>query len=275
MNPSVVARLVGNLLVMLVVLLAAPLGLALVDGHQAAVHGYGAALLLTAALAGVLLLFGRHAPAGVHRKDALGAVALVWLLIGWLGAVPFMVEGSIPDAAGAFFESVSGFTTTGATVVSDVSGLSRATNLWRCLMHWVGGMGIVVLFVAVFPQMGVGARKLFNNEAAGPTPEGLRPRITHTALVLWFIYEGLTVACAAILWGFGVGLFDAVCHAMSTLGTGGFSTRSESGLAKVGPTHDFGFVPDAGKYVLSFCMLAGRLEIFVLLAAFSPESWRR
>ncbi|HEU5076664.1 MAG TPA: TrkH family potassium uptake protein, partial [Polyangiaceae bacterium] len=106
--------------------------------------------------------------------------------------------------------------------------LSRATNLWRCLMHWIGGMGIVVLFVAVFPQLGVGAKQLFRAEVPGPITEGLRPRIKQTALALWWIYTGLTLACIGLLLLFGMPLFDAICHAMSTLGTGGFSTKTAS-----------------------------------------------
>ncbi|MCA9697676.1 MAG: potassium transporter, partial [Myxococcales bacterium] len=119
-------------------------------------------------------------------------------------------------------------TTTGATVVGNVETLSRASNLWRCEMHWIGGMGIVVLFVAVFPQLGVGAKQLFRNEVPGPTTEGLRPRIRQTATALWWIYGGLTVLCAALMVVFGMPIFDAICHSMSTLGTGGYSPKAAS-----------------------------------------------
>src|SRR5690606_16329833 len=128
----------------------------------------------------------------------------------------------------ALFEAVSGFTTTGATVVADVDALSRATNLWRCLMHWIGGMGIVVLFVAVFPQLGVGAKHLFRSEVTGPITEGLRPKIKQTAIALWWIYGGLTLLAFALLVAAGMPIFDAVCHAMTMLATGGFSSRTAS-----------------------------------------------
>jgi trk system potassium uptake protein TrkH len=142
--------------------------------------------------------------------------------------MPFLIEGSIPDWPGAVFEAVSGFTTTGATVVGDIDGLSRATNLWRCQMHWVGGMGIVVLFVAVFPQLGVGAKHLFRSEVPGPITEGLRPRIKQTALALWWIYGGLTAVCVTLLVVAGLPLYDAIVHAMSALATGGFSSKGAS-----------------------------------------------
>ncbi len=228
MTFSIVARLTSGLMGMVSLLLLFPLALAGFDGLPRQVLAYAVALVLSGVSALVLRYWGRGPVPTVHRKDALGAVALTWLMVGLLGAVPFMVEGSIPSLASATFESVSGFTTTGATVVADVGSLSRPSNLWRCLSHWVGGMGIVVLFVAVFPQLGVGAKHLFKTEVPGPITEGLRPRITQTALALWWIYSGLTMILALILMGLGMDWFDATCHAFSTLGTGGFSTQRAS-----------------------------------------------
>ncbi len=228
MNFSIVARLASGLLGLVTALMFAPLALAFWDGETRAELAYGVGILLSGITTILLRFWGRGKVPTVHRKDALGAVALAWLLVGILGGVPFLVDGSITSLASATFESVSGFTTTGATVVSDVDGLSRATNLWRCLSHWIGGMGIVVLFVAVFPQLGVGAKHLFKTEVPGPITEGLRPRITHTALALWWIYAGLTALLTVILIVLGMDWFDAICHAFSTLGTGGFSTRGAS-----------------------------------------------
>lgn len=228
MTFTIVARLTSGLMGMVSLLLLFPLALAVYDGVERAMVAYSVALLLTFATALALRYWGRGPVPAVHRKDALGAVALTWFLVGLLGGVPFLIEGSITSLASATFESVSGFTTSGGTVVADVDGLSRATNLWRCLSHWVGGMGIVVLFVAVFPQLGVGAKHLFKTEVPGPITEGLRPRITQTALALWWIYSGLTAILIFLLMFFGMDWFDATCHAFSTLGTGGFSTRSAS-----------------------------------------------
>ncbi|MCO4763443.1 MAG: TrkH family potassium uptake protein [Myxococcales bacterium] len=228
MNPHIVAKLTSRILAIVGILMLAPVGIAIFDGGGHTLTAFGVSLISVMATAGALNLLGRNATDTVHRKDAIGVVGMCWLLLGVFGALPFVIEGSIAHPASAVFEAVSGFTTTGATVVADVDGLSRATNLWRCLSHWIGGMGIVVLFVAIFPTLGVGAKHLFRSEVAGPINSGLRPKIKQTALALWWIYGGLTVLCTVLLMLAGMPLFDAVCHAFSTLGTGGFSTKGAS-----------------------------------------------
>lgn len=228
MNPRTVARLAAPLLALLVAGLAVPLVLAIVDAELQAATGYGAACVLAGVLAVLARVVGRGSPENVYRQDAIGVVVLIWTFLGVIGGVPLMIEGSVPEPAAALFEAMSGFTTTGATVISDIDNLSRATNLWRCEMHWIGGMGIVVLFVAVFPQFGVGARHLFKTEVPGPITSGLAPTIRQTARALYRIYAALTIVCAALFVLAGMPLFDAVCHAMSTLGTGGFSSRGAS-----------------------------------------------
>ncbi|MFH1811281.1 MAG: TrkH family potassium uptake protein [Pseudomonadota bacterium] len=229
MNRRRVLALTGRLLLVEALFLLAPLGLAVVDGEQRVWAAYLAAAAITTACAMLFIFVGRHTRNDdLHRKDAFGTVALTWLCLGVFGGLPFVLDGSIPDPAGALFEAFSGFTTTGATVVADVGALNRATNLWRCLMHWLGGMGVVVLFVAVFPQVGIGAKQLFRTEVPGPSSEGLKPRIKQTALTLWWLYAALTALCVLALWALDMPLYDAVVHAFSTLGTGGFSNRSAS-----------------------------------------------
>ena len=236
MTPKLVVSISGLLLFVLAAFLLVPLALAIYDGSSAAIVAYGTSTAVTAIFGALLRALGRGAPSTIHRKDAFGIVALIWLSLAIFGGLPFLLEGSIPSVMGAIFEAASGFTTTGATVVGDVSALSRATNLWRCLMHWVGGMGVVVLFVAVFPQLGVGAKQLFKTEVPGPITEGLRPRIKQTALTLWWVYGGMTLLCILLLMWLGMPLYDAICHAFSTLGTGGFSTKTESiGFYKSAP----------------------------------------
>jgi len=260
-NLRTVSRLTSHLLFLVAFFQLAPLGLGVADTNLRAVLAYGGSVVVTGLLAALLRLLGRGAEV-VHRADALGVVALTWLLLGVVGGLPFVLEGSITHPASAAFEAVSGFTTTGATVVADVEALSRATNLWRCEMHWFGGMGIVVLFVAVFPHLGVGAKHLFKTEVPGPITEGLRPKIKHTALVLWWVYAGMTVACTGLLLAAGMPVFDAVCHAMSTLGTGGFSPK----VASVGHYHSavvdwivFAFMMFAGlNFALYYQVLRGR-----------------
>jgi trk system potassium uptake protein TrkH len=264
LNLRVVARLTSGLLGLVTVIMVAPLLMALYDGSGPSVVGFllAGALSLSATL--LLRYLGRGKVSAVHRKDALGAVALSWTLVGVLGGVPFLAEGSIHSLASATFESVSGFTTAGGTVIADVDGLSRAINLWRCLTHWIGGMGIVVLFVAIFPQLGVGAKHLFKTEVPGPITEGLRPHIKQTAVALWWIYAGLTLLLTVILWGLGMTWFEAICHAFSTLGTGGFSTRSASVGAFKSPAIDWVitiFMIIAGlNFGLFYAALKGRLR---------------
>ncbi len=265
MNLRVVSRYVGLLLFTVAVLMLAPVGLAIFDGEPRTITAYAVATFCCIALALTLRRIGQlDDDHEIHRKDALGVVGFTWLALGILGGLPFILEGSIPNIPSAIFEAVSGFTTTGATVVSDIDHLSRATNLWRCLMHWIGGMGIVVLFVAVFPQLGVGAKHLFKSEVPGPTTEGLRPKIQQTATALWWIYGSLTALCTVLLMLAGMPLFDAICHAMSTLGTGGFSSKGASVGAFNSPTID---------WIISAFMLIAGLN-FGLYYGLLRRKWR-
>lgn len=265
MNPRAIARMAAPLLVLVGLTMLAPLLLALWDGQMRSAIAYGVSAS-AAALSGLLASrLGRGVEDdALHRKDAIGVVVLIWCVMGLFGALPFMVEGALLDPAAAIFEAVSGFTTTGATVVGDIEGLSRATNLWRCEMHWIGGMGIVVLFVAVFPTLGVGAKQLFRNEVPGPTSEGLRPRIRQTATALWWIYGGLTALCALAMIALGMPIFDAICHAMSTLGTGGYSPKA----ASIGAYHS-----PAIDWVTALFMLIAGLNFGLYYAAVRGR-WR-
>ncbi|MEM6334083.1 MAG: TrkH family potassium uptake protein [Planctomycetota bacterium] len=172
------------------------------------------------------------------RREALLLVGMTWLLGAVAAGLPywlwarFSVEGGAAHVfmspMACYFEAMSGLTTTGATVLADVDGLPRGLLLWRSLTHWLGGLGIVVLFVAVLPSLGVGGKRLFAAESTGPTKQGVRPQVRETARALWLIYVGLTLAAAVLLWSLGMPMFDAVNHAMSALSTGGFSTRTAS-----------------------------------------------
>jgi len=209
------------------------------EGELSAIaYEFGAAVI-GAVVGGVLWYFGRSGDTErMGRREALLLVALSWLVGAALAALPywFWAMGSF-DEAGAhpfqnfvdcYFEAMSGLTTTGATVLSQVDQLPRGLLLWRALTHWLGGLGIVVLFVAVLPTLGVGGKKLFQVEAPGPTQQGVRPRIRETARVLWFIYCGMTLVQIVALKLCGMSGFDAVCHTFATLATGGFGTRNAS-----------------------------------------------
>jgi trk system potassium uptake protein TrkH len=162
------------------------------------------------------------------RREAIATVAFSWLAVGLLGAIPYVMDGAIPTYIDAFFETVSGFTTTGSTILPNIESLSKTSLFWRSLTHWLGGMGIIVLFIAIFPQLGVGAKHLFKSEVPGPITEGLRPKIKETSSALWKIYFGLTFLLMFLLWLAGMPVFDSVTHAFATLATGGFSIKNAS-----------------------------------------------
>ncbi len=201
----------------------------------------------------------------ISRREALLAVSLIWISAGACGAIPFML-GAGMSASDAFFESVSGLTTTGATVIADIEGrLSRPLLLWRSLIQWLGGMGIVVLFVAVFPNLGAGGKHLFRGEVPGTTAEGLRPRIAETSFTLWKLYAAFTILEIALLKVLGLDLFDAVCHAFTTMSTGGFSTLNSS----VG-----GFESAAVEYVIACFMLIGSVNYGLYYGLLRTGNWR-
>ncbi len=187
------------------------------------------ASLGTAAAAAILLLIGRQRQSqDLSRREGILLVSLIWLFICVFGALPFYFSISYPTFTDALFEATSGFTTTGATVIADVDGLSRPLHLWRCFSHWLGGMGIVLLGVAILPLLGQGGNALYRAEFSGAASERMRPRIVETARSLWLLYVLFTLAEIVLLKLAGMDLFEAVCHAFSTLGTGGFSTRTAS-----------------------------------------------
>lgn len=214
---------------------------------------------------GAFLYGKRYVSDRITRREAILAVSLIWVAAGVCGAIPFVL-GAGMSMADSFFEAVSGLTTTGATVIGDIeTRLSRPLLLWRSLIQWLGGMGIVVLFVAVFPNLGAGGKHMFRGEVPGTTAEGLRPRIAETSFALWKLYAMFTVAEIALLKLLGLDLFDAVCHAFTTMSTGGFSTLDSS----VG-----GFNSAAVEYVIACFMLIGSVNYALYYALLRTGSWR-
>lgn len=176
----------------------------------------------------VLFLWYRHQPLTLSLKEGILGVNLVWLTLGLVGTVPFVLYTSATSAE-AFFEAVSGFTTTGATVFSDIEALPGMLLIWRSLMHWIGGMGIIVLGIGLLPFVSPsGSLGMFRAETTGVKIQKVTPKIRDTALRLWAIYVVLTAGCALAYLAEGMTLFDAINHAMSTIATGGFSTRNDS-----------------------------------------------
>ncbi len=170
----------------------------------------------------------RKSPLQVNRRDGYIIVTGGWLLFSLCGTIPFLLTGSIPGITDAFFETMSGFTTTGASILNDIEDLSHGVLFWRSLIQWLGGMGIILLTLLLLPFLGIGGMQLFTAEVPSPTPDKLHPHVKDTAARLWLIYLFLTVGETLLLWAGEMGLYDAVCHSLTTMATGGFSTKQAS-----------------------------------------------
>lgn len=183
------------------------------------------------------------------NKEGFFFVTFSWLMSSVLAALPFYLSGHIPSYVDAFFEVMSGFTTTGASILKDIEVLPRSLLLWRATTHWLGGMGIVVLTVAIFPLLGFGGLRLMEAESPGPSVDKITPRVSGTAKIYWFIYLGLTAAQTILLMLGGMDWFDALSHTFATVATGGFSTKNASVANYASPYID--------AVVMVFMILAG------------------
>ncbi len=201
--------------------------LGLVEG-DAGTWPLAVTLLIGAATGGGLSFMLRPEPHEVTRREGILLVVLAWLGAVLLGALPFCLSGAVPGFADAFFESISGFTTTGATILVDIEGTARSLLLWRAMTQWLGGMGIIVLGIAVLPLLGTGGMELYRAEFSGARSEKLKPRIAEAAMALWKIYVAFSLAEYVALRLAGMSRFDSICHTFTTVSTGGFSPRALS-----------------------------------------------
>ena len=227
LNIPIIYKALGTLLLLEALLLGLCFGMGFYFGEVNHLT-FGLPSALAAVIGALLLYFGRHAENRMGRRDGFLIVSLTWVVFSLVGMLPFIVSGYQPRVAAAFFETMSGFTTTGATAFTDIDALPHSILLWRSITHWIGGMGIVFFTIAVLPNMGGGDVKLFSAEATGLKIGKLPPRLSTTARWLWSIYSLLTITCMAAYFFGGMGLFDALCHGLSTIGTGGFSTHTAS-----------------------------------------------
>jgi trk system potassium uptake protein TrkH len=202
------------------------------------------------ASAGAILLFVTRGNINKHigKREGYIIVSLTWVIVSLFGTLPFLISGAIPGFTDAFFETMSGFTTTGASILTDIESFPKGLLFWRSMTHWVGGMGIIVLTIAILPMLGIGGMQLYAAEMPGPTKDKLHPRITQTAKRLWGIYLILTIAETILLVSGGMNLFDALCHTFGTLATGGFSTQNNSIT---------GYSPFIQYVIIVFMILAG------------------
>jgi len=253
-------HILGSFLKFLALAYVIPLAAALYYGENWQIFLYS--LLATLAI-GLLLEFGFRTTREMERADGFAIVSFAWLLIPLFGALPYIFLGW--GFLDAFFEAMSGFTTTGATILGVVEELPRSALLWRSLTQWLGGMGVIVLFIAILPRLGVGGSQLFDREFPGPLPEKLRPRFRTTARILWTIYVAFTGAEIAFLYFLAkLKLFDSICISLCTLPTGGFTPTTASIGAYGNPLAEYiimVFMFLAGiNFIIHYRVLHGNLQ---------------
>lgn len=205
------------------------------------------AAFLVLSIGALFMLFGRQHEKQIQKREGYLIVSIGWILMAVSGTIPYLLTGTFTDFTSSFFEAMSGYTTTGASVLNDIEVLPKGVLFWRSTTHWIGGMGIIVLAIAILPFLGIGGIQLFTAEAPGPGGDKLHPRITDTAKRLWLIYLVYTCLETLLLWLSGMSFFDAINHAMSTVSTGGFSTKNSS----IAFWNDQPLI----QYIISFFML--------------------
>lgn len=228
MHARRVLRLIGLLVIFVGLSMALALVVSLIYREPSA-RDLAASMGITC-VAGLLIFLSARGEAAsqLSHRDGVAIVSLGWFVAGAVGALPFLLSGSIANFTDAYFESVSGFTTTGASILSDIEKLPKGILMWRSIIQWLGGMGIIVLSIAILPFLGIGGMQLYKAEIPSPVVDKLKPRISDTAKALWKVYILITVLQVLLLLGGGMSLFDSVCHTFCTMPTGGFSPRNKS-----------------------------------------------
>ena len=228
MNIRIVLSTVGNLVLMLAGIILVPLGVAFYYEDDSAIWAFIYTIIITGVLGGLSKAFFRKKNGDINIREGIAIVTFSWLVWIFLGALPYWFSGICTTYCDAVFETTSGFSTTGASIFKDVEILPHSILFWRAFTAWLGGMGIIVIFVALLPAMGVSGYQLFSAEVSGPTADRLRPRIGQTAKLLWIIYLIITASMILMLFCGGMPIFDAICHTFSTASTAGFSTKNAS-----------------------------------------------
>jgi trk system potassium uptake protein TrkH len=259
-------RLIGILNFFLGLSMLAPLGISLIfaDGSF---YPLLYSLVLTSG-SGITLFFliKRTDYSSLNHREGMAVVTLAWLSAGFFGSLPFLLSGSVGTITDAYFESISGFTTTGASILGNIESLPHGILFWRSLTQWMGGMGIIVLSIAILPFLGVGGMQLYKAEIPSPVVDKLQPRISETAKTLWKVYLLITLLEIGLLFAGGMSLFDSVCHTFCTMPTGGFSTQNGS-IAQYNSAYLEGvitvFMLLAGvNFSLHFRFLKGNVKVF-------------
>lgn len=218
--------------------------------QEAAKFGILNAGIITVSIGLLLYFFNKPTSTNIQKKEGYLIVTLGWLTLTITGMLPYLFTGEIPNLTNAFFETLSGYSTTGSSILTDIESMPKGILFWRSATHWIGGMGIIVLTIAILPLLGIGGMQLFMAEAPGPSTDKLHPRISDTAKRLWLIYVALTLTEFLLLKVAGMTWFDAINHAMATMSTGGFSTKNAS-LAH------YNEMPFVQYIVIAFMFIAG------------------
>ena len=264
-NTRMVFRTMGALLLIEAVFMTLALGVSLWYGE--ADSGIFFLSTIITLLAGIIgLCIGRRAESRMGEREGYVIVAMVWVVFSAFGLLPYYLSGQVPSLTDAWFESMSGFTTTGATIIPDLDVITHGLLFWRSLTQWIGGMGIIVLSIAILPIFGLNGMQLYAAEVTGLTYEKLSPRIADTAKMMWSTYLILTAAEVLGLWLCGMPIFDAVCHSFSTIATGGFSTKNNSlefyDSAAIHYTVTFFMFISGINFVLLIYLLRGKARNF-------------
>ena len=237
-NYKIISKIIGSLLFIEAFFMSWCLGISFIfneDDHMA----FLISIVFTMAAGFLFLLFGNRSDNSLSRRDAYIVVTAVWMIFSIFGMLPFLIHGSITNICDAFFETISGFTTTGASIIDDVEVLPHGILFWRSLTQWIGGLGIVFFTIAILPSLVGGSVKVFAAEATGPIKAKMHPRLTTTAKWLWSIYLLLTITCGISFWFAGMNWFEALNYSMTTTATGGFAIHNESAEFFHSPTIDY------------------------------------
>ncbi|WP_339661675.1 potassium transporter TrkG [uncultured Polaribacter sp.] len=215
--------------------------------------------IITVFIGALLYFLNKPKSTNIQKKEGYLIVTLGWLILSLTGMLPYLFSGAIPSIPDAFFETISGYSTTGSSILADIESMPKGILFWRSVTHWIGGMGIIVLTIAILPLLGIGGMQLFMAEAPGPSADKLHPRITDTAKRLYLIYISLTFAEFFLLKLAGMTWFDAINHAMATLSTGGFSTKNNS-------VAFYNHLPFVQYIIIFFMIIAGSNFVLIYFA---------
>lgn len=263
-NFRIISKIIGSLLFIEAFFMAWCVAIAFYY-HEDDTLAFLLSMLLTFGSAFLFLLAGRKAENSLSRHDAYVVVTAVWVIFSFFGMFPFLVHGSITNITDAYFETISGFTTTGASILDDVEVLPHGILFWRSLTQWIGGLGIVFFTIAILPSLVGGSVKVFAAEATGPIKAKMHPRLSTTAKWIWSIYLFLTIGCGISFWVAGMDWYDALNYSMTTTATGGFAIHNESTEYFHSPTIDyisitFQFLSGINFTLLYICIFKGKIK---------------